>query len=85
MTKVFIVGSQNWETKDRETGEMIQGKSYIGFLKSGQAIKFTSKEEYNVYTGEVEFDAARAIEVNLLTKFFGGKISYQDGASYGKE
>lgn len=85
MTKIFIVGVQDWTTKDRETGEEISGKSYIGFLKSGVAIKFTSREQYTVYTGEVEFDVTRAQDVNLLTKFFNGKVSYQDGASFGKE
>lgn len=85
MAKIFIVGSQNWKTNDRQTGEEIKGRSYIGFLKNGTALKFTSQEEYVVYTGEVEFDEARAVEIPLLTKFFGGKVSYQDGNSYGKE
>jgi len=85
MAKVFLVGVQDWITKDRKTGEEIEGKSYIGILKSGVAIKFTSNEDYITYAGEVEYDEKRAQDIHLLTKFFGGKISYQDGASYGKE
>lgn len=85
MAKIMLVGAQDWTTKDRETGEPISGRSYIGILPTGQAVKFTSKEEYPVHIGEVVFDPLKAVEITLLTKFFGGKISYQDGKSYGQD
>lgn len=84
MAKILIVGRQEWKTKDRKTGETIEGLSYIGILPSGKPVKFTSREEYVTHTGEVEYDEKNAQEVNLLTKFFGGEISYQDGASFGR-
>lgn len=84
MQKIFIVGKQDWKTNDRKTGEEIRGVAYIGYLPNGIPIKFTSKEDYIVYAGEIQYDATRAIEVPLLTKLFEGKISYQDGKSYGK-
>jgi len=84
MAKIFLVGVQDWVTKDRKTGDEIEGKSYIGFLKSGSPVKFTSLEDYATFEGEVEFDETRAVEIPLLTKFFAGKVSYQDGTSYGK-
>lgn len=85
MARITIVGVQNWKTKDRQTGEEITGLSYVGFTETGQAIKFTSLEDYPVHTGFVGFDAAKAVEIPILTKFFAGKVSYQDGNSYGKE
>lgn len=85
MEKLMIVGKQKWNTQDRETGEPISGLSYVAILANGTPIKFTSQEEYPVHTGKVVYDPALAVEVNLLTRFFGGKISYQDGKSYGRD
>jgi len=82
--KLFLVARDEWTTKDKNTGEEISGLSYIGYLPSGKALKFTSLEDYPVYMGEVEYDPARAQELNLLTSFFGGNVKYKDGASYGK-
>lgn len=85
MAKIFLIGVQNWRTNDKTTGELITGKSYIGLLRNGTPIKFTSKEEETVYTGEIEFDEKKAIDIPIITKLFGGKISYQDGRSFGKD
>jgi len=83
MAKLTIVGKRHWETQDPKTGEEISGESYIGFLKGDKPIAFTSLEDYQVHTGEVGFDEKLAIEVNLITNLFGGKVKYKDGASYG--
>lgn len=80
----MIVGCQDWTTKDRKTGEDISGKSYIALTPTGTVIKFTSREEETIHTGEIVFDPEKAVEIPLLTKFFNGKISYQDGRSFGK-
>lgn len=85
MQKIFIVGVQDWTTQDRKTGKQIEGMSYIGYLPEGKALKFTSREQYVVHTGEVAYDAEKAIEIPLLTKLFEGKVSYQDGNSFGKK
>lgn len=84
MAKITIVGKRHWTTKDRKTGEQIEGESYIGFLPGDKAVKFTSLEEYPVHTGEVGFDEKLATDVALITDIFDGKVKYKDGASYGE-
>lgn len=85
MAKIFLVAREEWKTKDRDSGEIIEGLSYVGYLPSGKPLKFTSLEEYPVFMGEIEYDEKRAIDVNLLTSFFGGRVKYKDGASYGNK
>lgn len=85
MAKIFIVGRQEWTTNDRMSGEEIQGISYIGYSAKGTPLKFTSREIYPVFEGEIDYNAELAIEVPLLTKFFMGKISFQDGRSFGQK
>jgi len=83
--KITLVGVREWETKDAKTGEEISGLSYIGFLAGGQPIQFSSKETYPVHTGFVGFDTTKAINIELLTSLFDGKVKYKDAASYGQE
>lgn len=82
MAKITIVGKQEWKTNDRETGELIEGLSYIGYLPSGKPIKFTSKEEYPVHMGEVEYNEKLVSDVTLRTELFGGEVKYKDAKSY---
>lgn len=83
MTKITIVGVQEWETKDKKTNETIKGLSYIGFLPDNKAIKFTSREIYATNEGSIQFDPKLAIEVDLGVKLFKGEITYQDRSSFG--
>lgn len=79
MAKITIVAQEPWKTKDRTTGQDIKGFSFIGYLQNGTAIKFTSKTtEHVAHTGQVGFDPQLAEEVDLRTKMFGGKVSYQE-------
>jgi len=77
--KITIVSQEEWNTKDRQTGEPITGYSFVGFLPNGNVIKFTSKRtEHVAHVGQVGFDPQLAEDVEIRTKEFGGKIRYQE-------
>ena len=85
MAKLTIVGCEPWKTNDKVTGELIEGLSYVAYLPSGKAIKFTSKEDYPVHMGEVEFNEKLTSDVDLRTELFGGEVKYKDQKSYPKK
>ncbi len=78
--KIFLVSSEEWTSKDGKS----EGVSFIGYNAKDKAIKFATSIARakdlmaNVYEGEAEFDLSRAVELNIRTKIFNGKVSYQD-------
>jgi len=77
--KITLVAKETWTTNDRVTGEEISGISFIGYLPNGKPIKFTSRHrDHAINLGQVGFDKDLAEDIDLKTKMFGDKISYQE-------
>lgn len=78
--KLTIVGVREYSFPDRQDPtKMIEGKMYIAYAPSGKALEFSSREDHEVYEGEIEFNAAKSEDITLQTKLRqDGKIGYKE-------
>lgn len=84
--KLTLVSMEEFSFPDRDTGELVQGYSYVAFLPNGNAIKFSSQDNtHKVHEGVVGFDPEKCADLPIRTKVWDGKVRYSEILNLGGE
>jgi len=77
--KYLIIASREISFEGVQDGKTIEGKMYIALPKTGTAIEFFSRNEYDVIEGLTSYNEKEAIELNLVPKLRrDGKLGWID-------
>jgi len=76
--KYTIVSKREYNFKDAKNGEDVQGFMYGCFDPKGNGFEFSSQNpEHEVFVA-TGFDPEQCEEIEIGTKFFGGKVKYRE-------
>jgi len=76
---IVVANPYDFERKDPNTGEVkrISGVQYGAYNSHNELIQFSSqKNNHVVHEGRTKFDELKAVEIDLSSRMYGGKIKH---------